>query len=423
MVLHGRAYLGKAALLALLAAAIVPVVLALPALAASGQNSAGNTMVNVAGEVYTLSNDTSRNAVLEFDRFSGGQLRFHASFSTGGQGGTDLERGCTIHCPFIDAQNEVILGLGGHYLFAVNPGSNTVSSFRVTSNHLRLVDQKASGGRHPVSLTAHGDLLYVLNAGSLTISGLRVSSRGRLSPIKGSAQKLSRGAVTSDLPPKQIQFDDSGTVLAVTLLAVPVIDTFKVNARGLAGKAIVNETARPLPFAFSFDSHNRLAVAEIVNATTLPNPGAFPPVSVVSTYRLNVTTGKLTHIDTAADHGFAAGWTAITKNGRHEYVVNTGGGAPTGATVSVMDISPSGRVSLAQVSPPGEPGPLPNGEELARTDAALTGDERYLYVLVPGILAPASKVDEFKLLPDGHIVQIGATATIPDAGISGLAAS
>jgi 6-phosphogluconolactonase len=416
--LRRRAVPGKAALLT---AAIVAVV-AVPAGAAS-KKTTDKSGGDVAGEVYTLTNGTSRNAVLAFDRLASGQLEFHAAFPTGGRGGTNFERGCTTQCPFIDAQNELILAPGGHYLFAANPGSNTVSSFAVTSRGLKLVDQKSSGGAHPVSLTVHGDLLYVLNDGSLTISGLRVSSKGRLTPIKGSTQKLSTGAVTSDLPPRQIEFDNSGTVLAVTLLAVPVIDTFKVVASGVVGKAIVNRTAHPLPSAFSVDGHDRLAVAEIVNATIPPSPSAFPPMSVVSTYSLNLTTGRLTHIDSAADHGFAASWTAITNNGRHEYVVNEGAGAPTGATVSVMNIRASGHVSLAQVSPPGAPGPVPTGQELARTDDALTGDNKYLYVLVPGLLAPASKIDEFKVLPSGHIVQLGTSPTIPYAGVSGLAAS
>lgn len=422
MISQGGAYLGRVAKLALLSATLVAVV-ALPASAARRNQAASKSNADVAGKVFTLTNDTGKNSVLEFDRLTSGQLSFHASFATGGKGGTEPEHGCTARCPFIDAQNEVILGLGGRYLFAVNPGSNTISSFRVTSTGLKLVDQRSSGGKHPVSLTAHGTLLYVLNDGSLTISGLRVSSTGKLTPIAGSSQNLSPGAVTSDLPPKQIQFDNSGTVLAVTLLAVPVIDTFKVGASGAAGKAIVNKTAHPLPFGFSIDSHNRLAVAEIVNATILPSPGAFPPVSVVSTYSLNVTTGKLKHIDSARDQGFAASWTAITRNGRHAYVVNVGGGAPTGATVSVMNISPSGHVSLAQVSPPGTPGPLPNGEEFARIDDALTADDKYLYVLVPGFLAPVSHIDEFTVRPSGHVVQIGATPSIPGAGVSGLTAS
>jgi 6-phosphogluconolactonase len=416
LVLHGRAKFG---IVAMLAVAIIAVV-AVPALAAGQKQT---TRSKVVGQVYTETNNTSHNTVLVFDRFANGQLKFHHAYATGGKGGTEPEHGCTAQCPFVDAQGEVILGPGGHYLFAVNAGSNTISSFRVIpGGGLKLVDQKSSGGGHPVSVTAHGSLLYALNTRSLDISGLRVSSTGKLTPIKGSTQKLSKGGVTTDVPPKQIQFDNSGTVLAVTLLAVPVIDTFKVDAAGVAGKAIVNKTAKPLPFAFSVDNHNRLDVVEVVNADLPPAADAFTPASVVTSYSLNTSTGKLKAISSAADHGFAGCWTAITKNGHHEYVVNTGGGAPTGATVSVMNISSGGHVSLAQVSPPGAPGPLPNGQELARIDDVLTGDNKYLYVLVPGVLAPASKIDAYKVLPNGHIAAIGSTP-VPVTALSGLAAS
>jgi 6-phosphogluconolactonase len=408
---------------ALLTVSVVVVVTVPASSAASTTRRISETATKLPGQVYTLTNDTGRNAVLDFERLSNGTLQFRASYATGGRGATQVDRGCIEPCPFIDAQNAVILSPDGRFLFAVNPGSNTVSSFGVTSTGLRLLGHASSGGEHPVSLTVHGDLLYVLNDGSLTISGLHVAANGKLTTIKHSTQKLSGGAVTSDLPPKQIQFDNTGTVLAVTLVAVPVIDTFKVGANGVAGKATVNRAAHPLPSAFSIDSHNRLAVAEMVKDPIPLGPGAFPPVSVVSTYSLNTSTGELAHIATTPEKGFAAGWTAIANNGRHEYVVNTGAGAPTGATVSVMRISPGGHVSLTEVSPPGAPGPLPNGQELIRTDDALTGDNKYLYVVVPGVLAPTSKIDEFEVLPNGRIVQIGATPTIAHAGLSALAAS
>jgi hypothetical protein len=41
----------------------------------------------------------------------------------------------------------------------------------------------------------------------------------------------------------------------------------------------------------------------------------------------------------------------------------------------------------------------------------------------PIVLASASTVDEYKVVPTGRIVQIGATPTIADTGVSALAAS
>ena len=106
----------------------------------------------------------------------------------------------------------------------------------------------------------------MLDFGTLNIAGFTLSTTGKLTPIKGSKQKVSKGAVPSDVPPKQIQFDNTGRWLAVPLLAVPVIDTFPVDSHGVAGKPVANKTAMPLPFAFSVDPKNRLLVAEVVDA-------------------------------------------------------------------------------------------------------------------------------------------------------------
>src|SRR5258707_1155851 len=49
-------------------------------------------------------------------------------------------------------------------LYAVNPGSNTVSVFAVHGDRLALRQVLGSGGTFPVSVTVHGDVVYVLNA-------------------------------------------------------------------------------------------------------------------------------------------------------------------------------------------------------------------------------------------------------------------
>jgi 6-phosphogluconolactonase (cycloisomerase 2 family) len=389
------------------------------------------------GRVFTLTNGTQdpatdRNQVIEFDRTPSGALQQAGTFDTGGLGGQEEEHGCALppsgafpgRCPFIDAQNEVILSRDNHLLFAVNPGSSTISSFAVSRHGLTLVDQQPSGGQWPTSLTAHGDLLYVLNSNSLSIAGFRVGHDGRMTPIPHSIQPLSAGATSADVPPKQIQFDTTGRVLAVTLLAIPVIDTFRVDQNGGAGPAQANSTASPFPFAFSVTPRNQLVVAEIVD------PNNNTPVSNASSYQLDAGDAQLSHIQTLPTGGFAACWTAITHNGRYVYIVNTGGGSPSGATVSAYRVAPDGSLALLQVTPPGAPGVAPGGEEFARTDDVVSGDDRYLYVLVPGVLGnlvPSpfgfSRIDIFAVGPHGRVTQVGSTSTNLPPGVSGLASS
>ena len=393
---------------------------ALPGVA-SGASSKGKHP-RVIGQVFTETNDTQHNAVLRFNQLASGKLVAAGKFLTGGKGGLKPEHGCTSACPVLDAQNEVIVGESRHYLFAVNAGSNTISVFRILPTHLTLVDQERSGGTFPVSVTNHGDLLYVLNIGSLNIAGFRVSAAGKLTPIKGSQQKLTKGAVSNDVPPKEIQFDNTGHWLGVTLLAVPVIDTFPVSGTGVAGKAKENKTANPLPFAFSVDPHDRFLVAEIVDATIPPSPNPFPAVAKGSSYGLNSVTGKLTHIDSEAAKGFAACWTDVTHNGKYFYVVNTGGGAPTGATVSVFKVSQNGKLKLIQVTAHGKGvSPLPNGDELARFDVKLSVDNHYLYVDVPGVIQPKSKIDVYRVKPDGTLVALDSSPYVNAPGTSGVA--
>jgi hypothetical protein len=116
------------------------------------------------GAVYTLTNATNGNAVLVYNRSSDGSLAFQGSYPTDGLGsGAGL-----------GSQSALTLSHNNHWLFAVNAGSNEISSFAVTESGLELVDVVDSGGTLPVSLTSYKDLLYVLNAGGGNISGFAV---------------------------------------------------------------------------------------------------------------------------------------------------------------------------------------------------------------------------------------------------------
>ncbi len=104
-----------------------------------------------AGYVYTLSNQTSGNKVLVYSRTSAGILSYMAHYSTGGTGtGGGLGN-----------QGAVVLSGNNSLLLAVNPGSNSISSFHVSGGGLQLVSTVSSGGNTPVSVTVHNNLVYV----------------------------------------------------------------------------------------------------------------------------------------------------------------------------------------------------------------------------------------------------------------------
>jgi hypothetical protein len=382
-----------------------------------------------AGAVYTETNDPSANQVVVFNRYQDGLIVQSDSVSTGGKGIVVDQPGCNA-CPFLDDQGSVALNKDGHLLFAVNAGSNTISTFRVGGdNSLTLVGQTNSGGTVPNSVTTHDNLVYVLNTGSLNIAGFKVSGDGNLTPIPGSNRPLTSDAHSGPLSPRQIGFDNTGKVLAVTLLGengTPAgpgnINTFVVGKDGAAGSAQSNDAAAALPFAFSYDRNNHLVVAEANDFSG--NPGK------VTSYNVS-SSGHLTAIDTESTGAFAPCWVAISKDG-FAYVVNTGAGVPPhGGGVAAFQIDDSGHLNPEAVTPnnslgtaqaPGQPPSTPaiDVREFFQTDITLSRDGQYAYVVSPG-LGPVSHIDEYDVNDDGTLSLFAVTPSTLAGGLSGLA--
>src|SRR5688572_4168781 len=154
------------------------------------------------GHVFTLSNQTKANQVLDFTRSADGMLMFNRSYSTGGTGtGAGL-----------GSQGAVTLTDNG-IILAVNAGSNTISSLMVTDDGAALISEVNSGGEMPISITQYGHLVYALNAGGAgNISGFVLDKEGKLYPIPNSTRPLSAASVG----PAQISFVNDGKVLAIT---------------------------------------------------------------------------------------------------------------------------------------------------------------------------------------------------------------
>jgi 6-phosphogluconolactonase len=377
------------------------------------------------GAVYTESNSPAGNAVTVFDRYADGTLALRQSVGTGGNGSTQSV-GCGPGCPILDSQNEVVVSQSGKFVFAVNAGSNTVSSFRETQAGLKLVDQASSGGVMPESIALHGHTLYVLNvatgnANGTTgnIYGLNVSRQGQLSPI-GSSQPLAHAAPPDhSADPRAIGFDHDGKVVVVTEIAAGfndptygppgAIDTFVIGPHGQAGPAVSHKTSDGFPFGFAVDGKDRLVLSQIHTPDGLS-------IGSVSTYQLS-NSGGVTPIDTKSSGGILPCWVAVTNDNRTAYVVNTGAGNP--APVNGFGLDSHG--SLTPLSPAA----ASTAGEFARTDEAFSRDSKYLYVLAPSVGPGApSHIDEYSVNKDGSLTLIGATPASANLGVgaSGVAA-
>ena len=357
--------------------------LALAATVSAVMLSAGDASASgdAPGAVYALTNAPAGNAVVVYDRGGDGRLTPAGSFATGGAGsGAGL-----------GSQGAIVVSEDHRWLFAVNAGSHSISSFRIRPNGLKLVDTAPSGGTMPTSLAFHGGLLYVLNAGvPNNVSGFTVSRNGRLVPLAGSMRPLSAPSTS----PAQVSFSDDGDILIVTERATNLIDTFTIDDNdGLPSGPFVHSSSGPVPFGFAVNKRDTLIVSEAgagggASTYRIEDDGALVPVSAM------VMTGQR-----------AACWAVVTKNGRYAYVINAGTG-----NISGVAIGKDGSASLLDADgvtavTGGNP-----------TDAALSHDSRYLYVRV----AAANAIAAFRIRSDGSLGPLPALMGTP-AGLAGLA--
>ena len=335
------------------------------------------------GNVYTLSNQASGNKVIAYHRAANGELTFDAAYSTGGNGtGGGLgNQGAVI----LADENEIVL--------AVNAGSNSISSLKVTGNGLNLKSTENSGGILPVSITQHDDLVFVLNAGGDgNISGFRLGNNDKLQPIPNSTRPLS--AVNAGAA--QIEFVNNGTVLAITEKNTNKIITYTVNEMGIPGTMHILTSANTTPFGFAGRNGN-IFVSEAA--------GGAPGASTLSSYHIS-NDGSISLIDGPVGAGqSAACWVVITKNGQFAYATNTGSNNLTTFNVNVF----SGSISvLDAISATTPAGPI---------DAALSNNSEFLYVLNAG----GNSISAFKVADDGSLSNVQTVTGIP-AGATGLAA-
>jgi 6-phosphogluconolactonase (cycloisomerase 2 family) len=351
-------------------------------LAALGVGASG-ALADAPGAVYTLTNSPGGNAVQVFERAGDGSLSAGGQFATGGTGtGTGLG-------------NQGAVALDGRLLFAVNPGSDSISSFKVRGDGLELIDTDASGGDQPISLTVDDGLLYVLNEGGTgNISGHVISRHGTLSPLAGSTRPLSGAGVD----PAQVSFDPSGGTLVVTEKNTNLIDTYEVDPdTGLASGPNPQASAGATPFGFAFDPRGDLIVSEAF--------GGAPDASAVSSYA--VDDGVIDPISpSVATTETAACWIVVSKNGRFAYTTNTGS-----ASISGYRVGLDGALTLLDADGvTGSTGPAP-------IDMALIRSSRLLYSLNSG----DGTISGFRVGADGGLTAAGGTGGLPTTA-TGLAA-
>ena len=221
-----------------------------------------------ASMVYIMTNMEAMNAVIAFYRDMNGMLTFVGSYPNYGKGTVQRMlqlQHQTMESIHLMSEGSLTLSPDGRFLFAVNTGSNSISSFIVSdSGKLNLVDVKPSGGTQPNSIGVFGNLLYVSNVGdpanqfTSNISGFRIEDSGHLTHIPGSVHSLS----TINAQPVQIVFTRDGSKMVVPELTTNHLSVFHVNKNGTLTGPIVNESNGMTPFGSYFLSSTAFAYGD-----------------------------------------------------------------------------------------------------------------------------------------------------------------
>lgn len=355
------------------------------------------------GAVYTMNNAASANYILVYDRDDDGSLTRMDSVSAGGQGsgphpvfGTDP----------LESQDALILSDDNRWLFAVNAGSNSVSSFRVDDEgSITRVSTVSSGGTMPVSLAARGNVLYVVNAmGGGSVSGFRVGTDGTLTALAGSTRALSGAAMPG---PGSIRISPDGRTMVVTEKPTNRLVLYGLGTDGIptSGPTVVSSPG-PTPFGADFDMSGRyiLSIGNIgPNRAAVPDGSAAGSLTFPTSTAATVISGSVPTTETAAC------WVQITPDGRFAYTTNTGSGSITGYSIG-------GTGALTRLTADGRTGDT--GMNSMPLDMAYA--DGYLYALTSGDRG----IDVFRVNTDGSLTAMASAGVMNvfPVSVTGLAA-
>jgi 6-phosphogluconolactonase (cycloisomerase 2 family) len=329
-----------------------------------------------------MTNDAAANEVLVFMRAADGSLTTGPRYATGGRGTAGS----------LGNQGGLILSPNEQWLFAVNAGSDTITSFLVLNDGLQKTGEFPSRGSRPVSLAMHDNLLYVVNAGSDEIQGFTVE-QGALRVLPESRKSLS-GAGTA---PAQILFSTEGDALLVTEKATNNIVIFDIGLSGRPLRMRVTPSNGGTPFGFTAGPRNQIFVSEAF--------GGSPNASALSSYRLTAAGGLRSISSSVGTTQTAACWVVLADGGRLAFVSNT-----ASASISSYRVGFNGNVALIN------PQAAMTGN--SPIDMAVSNNGRFLYVLNQA----SGTIGDYAIGLNGSLVSIpGGVQGLPP-GANGLAA-
>lgn len=333
------------------------------------------------GYVFTMTNSNTSNDLLVYSRDENGNLSLKSSIATTGVGSGGG----------LGSQGALTLSTDKKFLFLVNAGDNSISSFNVAPNNVTLVGKYNLVGQRPVSVAQRGNLVYVLNSagatGAASIEGFTFnSSTGALSPIANSSTPLSLNTNAAQI---SFVYDN---VIVIAERATNLLTSYVLNASSVPTNKQSFSSQAPQPFGFAVGSGGKIYVTEASASSS------------VSSYSVS-TTGVISNISTLTNNQGGACWAVLNNAESIVYSTNAGGN-----TISSFNITSSGVLSATQIAFNMGAGNGPN-------DAGLSSKGNYLYVLAGG----SDKIYGYKVESNSLTSVAGATMFVPGAAF-GLAA-
>ncbi len=364
-------------------------VTASPVASAPATNAASAT--TTAGMVYALTNDPMGNAVVAYRRDRRGMLTMSGRYPTGGVGAT-LEGAVVDRSA---SQGALAADRIHDRLYAVNPGSDTLTVFSTRDGMMRRIQTVSTHGRFPVSVAVSPDgrRVVVLNArDGGSIQGYQVLD-GRLMPKPSWNRKLMLDTMTgTDMEfvntPGQVGFSPDGRNLLVTTKASThsVLVWPMATDGSLPMKPAVTTMAGAVPFAFAFDRRGRL---DVVNAGT----------GTVGTYAIG-RGGRLTAYGQTATKGEAVCWIAV----HDDLIVTSNTGSNTLTSLRSRRAAPL-RLGVMTTG-------------MAPVDSAFSPDGTYFYVQSGG----TNLIETYRVSATGALTKLDSDQLPGPIGSEGILA-
>lgn len=382
--------------------------------AASCQKNNGGSPKPVNGDVvYVESNDyrDNQNKIIAYLNKGDGKLEElpGSPFPAGGSGVGDPTQALGP----LDSDNQLKISSDGHFLLAVNAGSNTIAVFNILDDGSLISvsgSPFSSDGQTPVSIGTKDNYIYVVNKAQDSVHKITtkpnytvftIDYKGTLTPVPHSTIELSTGAS----PAQALVSNDGKFLFGADFLAFMLqpaqgtLRSFTIDSNGKLDAVAGTPQAIPMGGA--------LGLAQNPRDNTL-YVGS-PVTGQVDVYGVDGSSGALNFVNSVTS-GPASCWLRTAHDGSNLYALNSAENS-----ISVFNSSSTKSLSLMNKVFLKESGPLftAGGKQNSTSEDfsfEFSPTQNFVYV-VSQFANPDFSVGNFNYL---HVLEVAADGNLTE---------